>query len=346
MAPKAAAAPAPLELQLLVLSGGMSGAELAKTLEDLKEKSKGASTHKRRELYWNAYGQMISKTSSIEGPAFCFLTYKATAEGEDGTVELIELTKRQRGLVGGQVDFLGHKIKPLGPDGKPDAAAKTWALAFSEEEAASAWSDINHGEPAIVISADGVYVATKHKRVQCKGLSGLPKSGKDVEALVAELQPDKPLRSISFSGNEPPSVNAYNVVVAGPSKLDKELPPTIGYVGSASNNEVYSMFLQRRNAYLVGEADKLLAQMSADAGKGLQPMIETGQKYCIVAYKNALMRKVYVHESMKKFIDRAKADGSVELHVIRGDVDPESAFAKFGKLVFELYYRCDLETFS
>ena len=192
MAPKAAAAPAPLELQLLVLSGGMSGAELAKTLEDLKEKSKGASTHKRRELYWNAYGQMISKTSSIEGPAFCFLTYKATAEGEDGTVELIELTKRQRGLVGGQVDFLGHKIKPLGPDGKPDAAAKTWALAFSEEEAASAWSDINHGEPAIVISADGVYVATKHKRVQCKGLSGLPKSGKDVEALVAELQPDKP----------------------------------------------------------------------------------------------------------------------------------------------------------
>ena len=135
-------------------------------------------------------------------------------------------------------------------------------------------------------------------------------------------------------------------MVAGPSKLDKELPPTIGYVGSASNNEVYAMFLQRRNAYLVGEADKLLAQMSADAGKGLQPMIETGQKYCIVAYKNALMRKVYVHESMKKFIDRAKADGSVELHVIRGDVDPESAFAKFGKLVFELYYRCDLETFS
>ena len=53
-----------------------------------------------------------------------------------------------------------------------------------------------------------------------------------------------------------------------------------------------------------------------------------------------------MHEGMKKFIDRAKADGSVELHVIRGDVDPESAFAKFGKLVFELYYRCDLETFS
>ena len=66
----------------------------------------------------------------------------------------------------------------------------------------------------------------------------------------------------------------------------------------------------------------------------------------VIAYKNALMRRVYVHESMKKFIDRAKADGSVELHVIRGDVDPESAFAKFGKLVFELYYRCDLETFS
>jgi len=341
-----AAAKAPVELQLLVLSGGMSGAELAATLEGLKEKSKSASTHKRRELYWNAYGQMITATTKIEGQAFCFLTYKATADGDDSSVELIELTKRQRGLVGGQVEFLGHKIKPVGPDGKPDPTAKTWALAFSEEDAAAAWDDINKAEPCICISADGVYVATKYKRVQCKGLSGLPKSGKDLEALVSELAPDKPLRSVSFLGNEPPSVNAYNVVVAGPSKLDKELPPTIGCVGSPSNNEVYACFVQRKNSFLVGEADKLLTQMVVDGDKGLQPIIETGQKYCIVAYKNALMRKVYVHETMKKFIERAKADGSVELHVIRGEVDPESKFAKFGKLVFELFYRCDLETFG
>ena len=91
---------------------------------------------------------------------------------------------------------------------------------------------------------------------------------------------------------------------------------------------------------------KLLAQMTADAGKGLQPIVGYGQKHCVVAYKNALMRKVYVHESMGKFIERAKADGSVELHVIRGAVDEKSQFAGFGRLVFELFYRCDLDTFG
>jgi hypothetical protein len=32
------------------------------------------------------------------------------------------------------------------------------------------------------------------------------------------------------------------------------------------------------------------------------------------------MKRVFVHESMKKFVDRCKADGQVELNVIRGDV--------------------------
>lgn len=323
----------------------MSGAELAGTLEALKEKSKSASSHKRRELYWDAYGQMISKTSSINGPAFCFLTYKATADGADSMVELIELTKRQRGLVSGGIDFLGHKIKPT-VDGVVDQTAKTWALAFSEEDAAAAWQDINFGEPCISISSDGVYVGTQYKRVLCKGLSGLPKSGKDVEALVSELAPEKPLRSISFAGNEPPSVNSYNVLLCGASKLEKEIPLTIGMVGSTSNNEIYAMFLQRKNSFLVGEASKLVNQMVADVGRGLQPLISTGQKHCIIAYKNAMMRRVFVHESMSKFIDKATADGSVELHVIHGDVDASSDFAKTGKLVFELFYRCDLDTFG
>ena len=258
MADAKKAAAAPVELQVLVLCGGMSGAELAVTLEGLKEKSKGASTHKRRELYWNAYGQMVSKTSSLDGQAYCFLTYKATADGADGTVELIELTKRQRGLVGGGVEVLGHKIKPLGADGKPDAAAKSWALAFSEDDAAAAWDDIYSGEPCICISADGVYVATRCKRVLCKALGGLPKSGKEVEALVATLAPDKPLRSVSFTGNEPPVVNSYNVIVAGASKLEKELPPTIGQLSSTSNGEVYDYFLQRKNGHLLGEAGRQL----------------------------------------------------------------------------------------
>ena len=88
----------------------------------------------------------------------------------------------------------------------------------------------------------------------------------------------------------------------------------------------YEAFLARKNTFLVSEADKLLFQMAADGGKGLVPMIGHGQKHCVVAYKNALMRKVYVHESMKKFIDRAKADGSVELHIIRGEVLPQGEY--------------------
>ena len=340
-----APAPLPSELQLLVLSGGVSGAELAVILENLKEKSKSASSHKRRELYWDAYGQMISKTSSIDGPAFCFLTYKATADGSDGCVELIELTKRQRGLVNGGIEFLGHKIKPL-IDGKPDPTAKTWVLAFSEEEAVAAWDDINFGEPCIGIFADGVQVLTRYKRVVCKGLSGLPKSAKEVEQLVSELAPEKPLRSISFAGSDPPTVNDYNCFIVGPSKLDKELPPTVGTIASTSNNDLYDAFLARKNGYLVREADKLLNQMVADVGKGLQPIISTGQKHCVIAYKNALMRRVFVHESMGKFIAKARADGSVELHVVRGEVDPASEFAKMGKLVFELFYRADLDSFG
>ena len=334
------------DLILLVLSGGMSGAELAATLDVLKEKSKAASSHKRRQLYWDAYGQMIAATTKIDGPAFCFLTYRTAPEGEDGVVELVELTKRQRGLVGGQADFFGHKIKPHGPDGKPDLSAKTWAIAYSEESAAAAWEDLHEGEPVILINPDGIYVATRYKRVLCKSLSGLPKTAREAEALGAELAPEKPLRSVSFGGNAPPSVNAYNVVLAGASKFDKDLPAIIGAVGSTSHDEAYDCFLHRRNAHMVGEADKLVAAMLADVGKGMQPLVGTGQKACVVAYKNALMRRVYVHESMRKFIQRAAADGSVELHVIRGDVEPTSEFAKYGMLVFELFYRCDLEAFS
>eukprot|EP00966_Prymnesium_polylepis_P266671 6160850-Prymnesium_polylepis.1 len=94
------AAPAAAELLLTVLSAGLPGDALAVILEGLKQSSKSIGTHKRRELYWQAYTKMIAKTSSMEGQAFCFLLYRATADG-DGEIEVVELTKRQRGLVGG-----------------------------------------------------------------------------------------------------------------------------------------------------------------------------------------------------------------------------------------------------
>ena len=48
---------------------------------------------------------------------------------------------------------------------------------------------------------------------------------------------------------------------------------------------------------------------------------------------------------MKKFIAKAKEDGQVEVCVIEGDDESKmGAFAQYGKLVFEMFYRCDLTT--
>ena len=64
-----------------------------------------------------------------------------------------------------------------------------------------------------------------------------------------------------------------------------------------------------------------------------------------MAYKTALMKKVYVHESMTKFINKVREDGAVELAVIKGDdAGKMGAFAEYGKIVFEMFYRVDLTT--
>lgn len=331
------------ELLVTILSCGMTGGQLNETIESLKDKSKSIGTHKRRELYWQAYTALGAKTSSMDGATNCLLLYRGAEDGEKGEAEVLDLTKRQRGLVGGGCEFLGHKFKPL-LDGKPDPTAKGWCMCFSEADAQLALDDLMDGEPCVYTTADGVFVATRFKRALCKGLSAPLKALKDVEALVAELKPDAPLKSLSFTANAPPTINGYNVFLTGPTKLDKELPPTIGQVNTTSTAEMYDYFLQRRNAHLVGEAGKLIDQMLADVSKGLTPLVVAGsQKECVVAYKNALMKKVYVHESSKKFIDRVRKDGQVEMCVITGDVE-KSTFGQYGKLVFELFYRCDLST--
>jgi len=46
------------ELMVLILSSGMSFAELAAVIEELKNKSKSIGTHARRQLYWDAYTKM------------------------------------------------------------------------------------------------------------------------------------------------------------------------------------------------------------------------------------------------------------------------------------------------
>ena len=206
-------------------------------------------TSERRpgELFWIAYTKMIAATSSLTGPAHCFLLARSSAASPDGEieveVELLELTKRQRGLVGGGCEVLGHKIKPLTPDGKPDPGAKSWSvacaltltatptlalapipfltspltfarcIAWSEEEAAAAYADLTEAEPCVYLAPDGVYVATRMKRALCKGLSAPMKSVKEVEALVASLAPEKPLKSLVCHTEGP------NPGLAGPRQV-------------------------------------------------------------------------------------------------------------------------------
>lgn len=330
------------ELHVLLLSHGMTAADFSAAVEQLKTSSKSIGTHKRRELFWEAYTKLAAKASALESTPQCFVTFRATTDAEgkigESSAEIVELTKRQRGLLG-SIDVLGYKIKPA-----EDPKAKSWLMAWSEEDAQKAWDDLMSAEPCIYLTSDGVYVATRYKRVLCKALSGMPKTPKDVEQIVSELAPDKPLRSISFAGNDPPSVNGYNVFLAGTidKSLAPALPATVGHIQTTSTSDIYDYFLKRRNLHLVAEAGKLIAQMLADVGKGLVPQVIAGStKDASKAYKLALMKKVYVHESMGKFIDKVRSEGQVELCVIEGDVD-DTEFGRYGKLVFELFYRADL----
>ena len=330
------------ELLVLVLAFGIDAGDAAAVLEALKSQSKSISSHKGRQLYWEAYSKFISRTSSMEGSANCFLRFTAVPGKEaEGTVEVINLTKRQRGLLNSGLDVMGKKHKsPENP--QPRAFVMTWG---EDGEAQRAWEDLQNAEPCIYVAADGVYVGTRLKRLQCKALSNAPKTVKDAEALVASLAPDAPLRSINFNGtSSPPACNGYNTFMTCAGKLAAELPANIGYIGATSCEEIYDYFSARRNEHLVAEAGKLIGQMIADVNKGLQPLIVAAStKDAAVAYKCGLMKRVYVHESFDKFINVAKRDGAVEVWVVRGNVD-ESEFGRHGKIVFELFYRCDLST--
>ena len=84
----------------------------------------------------------------------CFKT-EAGGSSEEGGVEVIPLTKRQKGLVSGGCELMGRKIKP--PE---EPTSKAWLSAWTEDEAQAAWTDLMEGEPAIYINGDGVYVVS------------------------------------------------------------------------------------------------------------------------------------------------------------------------------------------
>ena len=77
----------------------------------------------------------------------------------------------------------------------------------------------------------------------------------------------------------------------------------------------------------------------------VQQVYAGSMKHAATARRCSLMKKAFVHESKQKFISGLRADGSdVELFVIKGDIKG-SDFGDFGGIVFELFYRVDLDTF-
>jgi hypothetical protein len=137
---------------VLLITNGMPGPDLSATIEVLRASSKGAGSHKRRQLYWDAYGKMASKAASIEGRVDSMFLYRAGADGE-GSLEVLDLTKRQKGLVNGGCDFMGKKLKPPEEPGKSGA---NWAMIWNEDDAAKAYTDLVGGEPCIYVASDGV----------------------------------------------------------------------------------------------------------------------------------------------------------------------------------------------
>ena len=132
--------------------------------------------------------------------------------------------------------------------------------------------------------------------------------------------------------------------------------------GTASNLDECNFDAQHRRYHLtpnapfvppclVGEkgayADELVAKMLVDVNKNLVPLIcAASTKEAAVAYKSALMKRVYVDEAKYgKFAAKVREDGQVELIAVTPKDDGSaSLFRDHGSLVFEMFYRVDLTT--
>ena len=168
------------ELVVLLVCNGMEAGNLCAVIEALQASSKDCGTHKRRELYWAAYGGFLKHLSGVEGDVAALLSYRAPAEGggEDGATELVALTKRQRHMLQqGGLELMGKKLKP--PD---DPDGRSWAICYGEDDAARALDDLTAAEPCVWATAASVYVGTRLKRRLCKHLSAPWKTPKELEA--------------------------------------------------------------------------------------------------------------------------------------------------------------------
>lgn len=287
-------------------------------------------------------------------------------EDDRPTVEFESFTGRQKQMLSGSVELLGKKFKPLEETGK---SLKQWFSVYTDEQASLAYEDITAGEPVIYCTADGVFIGTRYKRKKVRGGS-VVKTAKEFDAFVEGLKPNDPLQSIEWrgKGNNPVSCNEYNLILAGAgwnAAIVDALPPCIAYLNTTSTDEIYDCFLSRRNDHhvslfvlvadsnqadvavvQVAEAEKLIDQMLVDVNKGeaLPLIVCASMKHAAAARKNSMMKKVFVSEKKKQFVENVKADGEVDMVVIQGDCEG-TRFMDFGGIVFELFYRVNLEDF-
>ena len=101
----------PQELIVLALNCGMVSAELAAAIDKLKDSSKSIGSHKSRQLYWDAYTKLAAKANTTSDGSYSFLKYSAdtSSDNPEGEVEIVELTKRQKGVAS---LVMGPKFKP------------------------------------------------------------------------------------------------------------------------------------------------------------------------------------------------------------------------------------------
>ena len=85
---------------MLALNCGMVSVELAAAIDKLKDSSKSIGSHKSRQLYWDAYTKLAAKANTTSDGSYSFLKYSAdtSSDNPEGEVEIVELTKRQKGV--------------------------------------------------------------------------------------------------------------------------------------------------------------------------------------------------------------------------------------------------------
>ena len=293
----------------------------------------------------------------------CFVAKFGNARSdskEKGRIEYEPFTKRQKSLVGTPKLMMGRHIKLLMKEGDEDDPSKKgdeFIMPWFGDEAEEAYLDITAGEECISIDSDrGVYVSTKIKRKNCSAGSSSLKSIDGVQDYISKLEPDTPLQSIAWEGHQPPTTNTYNVILTGtwPSAVTNHLTmdESLAHINTSSMDEIYDLFLLRRNNQYLQEAETLIESMVTEQNKSkgtdTNASIFTGSmKDLATAKRNAILKKVYISSAKKKFIQAARAEGGIDMIIINErEKNEKGKFEEWGGVVFETYYKLDLSIYG